>query len=45
MTLFDKDTKTVETAPGVFEAAATGNWSANGNQVSISRQIAQARKL
>lgn len=31
MTLFDKDTKSVETAPGVFEAAVTGNWSVNGN--------------
>ena len=31
MTLFDKDTKSVETAPGVFEATVTGNWSVNGN--------------
>jgi len=45
MTLFDQDTKSVETAPGVFAATVTGNWSVNGNLVPISRQIAQVRKL
>jgi hypothetical protein len=31
MTLFHEDIKSIESAPGVFAATVTKNWSVNGN--------------